>query len=160
MAGRRTAARAEREEAAPSKNTNSFESTKEGQARPNHYVGENKGPKGEQTSTRAAHTQGRKAINTRKKWPNTPAIEGRARNRCASPARRSGAQRKHKQTKQKHDPSHNNMYPLHRKRRREETSAKLTSKQKGAGRRTAARAKREEAAPGEKANNCTSANMS
>ena len=77
-----------------------------------------------------------------------------------------------KQTKQKHDPSHDverhtegraapkkAAHTHCRKSRQEETSAKLTSKQKGAGRRTAARAKRKEAAPGGKANNLTSTNM-
>ena len=125
VTGRSTAAQAEREEAAPSKNTNSFESTKKGQAWPSHFVGENKGPKGEQTSTRAAHTHGGKAINTKEKMAKhtSKGIAARAQREGAAP----GGSTKH--TKQKHDP----MYPLHRKERREETSAKLTSKQKGAG---------------------------
>ena len=164
VTGRSTAAQAEREEAAPSKSTNNFESTKKGQAWPSHFVGENKGPKGEQTSTRAAHTHGGKAINREEKMAKHTSNRRKGEESLREPST--------KQTKQKHDPSHDverhtegraapkkTAHTHCRKRRQEETSAKLTSKQKGAGRRTAARAKRKEAAPGGKASNLTSTNM-
>ena len=103
---------------------------------------------------RRAHLK--KAAQQEHRLANQQTQGRRAKNRRASRARRSGARRKHQQLREQvHDSSHS-LAEIHERKGKQaalrplKQNTKHASKHKDAGRRTAAQAEREEAAPSKK----------
>ena len=123
--------------------------------------GREKGTEGRANLNKATHTHGGKRKKNTKEKKAKHANKQKGERGTAAQAQREEAVPMGKTHRRASSPKKaaRSAHTHCRERRREETTAKLASKQKGAGRRTAAREKRKEAAPSGKSNSFASTSM-
>ena len=119
--------------------------------------GREQGTEGRANLNKATHTHGGKAINTKEKMAKHADKPKGGRGTAAQAQREEAVPmgKTHTRASSPKKAAHTHCG----ERRREETTAKLASKQKDAGRRTAARDKRKEAAPSGKSNSFAGTSM-